>query len=122
MDLQLTGKVALITGGSRGLGLASAGALVAEGCHVAICARGRERLEEAAATLRQRASGEARVGTHVADVSSPGAADTLVQAAVDAFGGLDIVINNVGLGRGAGLEDTTDEAWQEAFDQTLYPA
>ena len=122
MDLQLTNKVALVTGGSRGLGLASAGALVAEGCHVAICARGRERLDEAAALLRQRASGGARVETFVADLSKAGAADTLVRAAIDTLGGLDFVINNVGLGRGAGLEDTTDEVWQEAFDQTLYPA
>ena len=122
MDLQLTDKVALVTGGSRGLGLASAGALVAEGCHVAICARGRERLNAAAAALRQRTSGGARVETFVADVSTAGAADTLIRATIAALGGLDIVVNNVGLGRGAGLEDTTDEVWQEAFDQTLYPA
>ena len=122
MDFQLTGKVALVTGGSRGLGSATAGALVAEGCHVAICARGRERLDEAAAALRQRAAGGARVETIAADVSTAGAADTLVRATLDALGGLDIVVNNVGLGRGAGLEDTTDEVWQEAFDQTLYPA
>ena len=122
MDLQLTGKVAIVTGGSRGLGLATAGALVAEGCHVAICARGRERLDEAAAALRQRAAGGARVETVAADVSTAGAADTLVRATLDALGGLDIVVNNVGLGRGAGLEDTADEVWQEAFDQTLYPA
>ena len=122
MDLQLTGKVALVTGGSRGLGLASAGALVAEGCHVAICARGRERLDDAAAALRQRAAGGARVETIAADVSAPGAADALVRATIEPLGGLDIVVNNVGLGRGSGLEDTTDEVWQEAFDQTLYPA
>jgi 3-oxoacyl-[acyl-carrier protein] reductase len=122
MDLELAGKVALLTGGSRGLGLASAGALVAEGCHVVICARGRERLDQAAAALRQRATAGARIETAVADVSAAGAAEALVRAAVDAFGGLDIVVNNVGLGRGAGLEDTPDDAWQEAFDQTIFPA
>src|SRR4029079_11936964 len=112
MDLQLTGKIALVTGGRRGLGLATAGALAAEGCHVAICARGRERLEEAAASLQQRAICGARVVPIVADVSAAGAADTLVRAAIDALGGLDIVVNNVGLGRGAGLEDTSDDVWQ----------
>jgi 3-oxoacyl-[acyl-carrier protein] reductase len=122
MDLQLTGKVALVTGGSRGLGLASAGALVAEGCHVAICARGRARLEEAAATLQQRATGGARVAPITADLSAAGAADAVVRATTDALGGLDIVVNNVGVGRGGGLEDTLDDVWQEAFDQTIFPA
>jgi 3-oxoacyl-[acyl-carrier protein] reductase len=122
MDLQLTGKVGLVTGGSRGLGLASATALVSEGCHVAICARGRERLEEAGAALRERAAGGARVLPVPADVSSADAATALVESTVSALGGLDILVNNVGLGRGAGLEDTPDEVWREAFDQTLYPA
>src|SRR5262245_12177714 len=106
MDLELTGRVALVTGGSRGLGLASAGALVGEGCHVVICARGQGRLDAAAAALRPRATSGARVVTVVADVSTPGAAEALVRAAIDDFGGVDIVVNNVGLGRGAGLEDT----------------
>jgi 3-oxoacyl-[acyl-carrier protein] reductase len=122
MDLQLTGKVVLVTGGSRGLGLASAGALVAEGCHVAICARGKERLDEAAATLRQRTAGGARVLAVAADVSSAEGSAAVVESTVSALGGLDVVVNNVGLGRGAGLEDTPDEVWQEAFEQTVYPA
>src|SRR5262245_45543932 len=121
MDLQLTGKVALVTGGSRGLGLATAAALANEGCHVAICARGRERLEQAAASLQQRAAGGARVVPIVADVAAAGAAETLVRGAIDALGGLDIVVNNVGLGRGGGLDDTPDEVWQEAFDHTIFP-
>src|SRR4029453_10618792 len=97
MDLQLTGKVALVTGGSRGLGLASAGALVAEGCHVAICARGRARLEEAGATLQQRATRGPRVARITAGLSAAGAADAVVRATTDALGGLDIVVNNVGV-------------------------
>jgi 3-oxoacyl-[acyl-carrier protein] reductase len=58
----------------------------------------------------------------VVDVADPHAAAALVDATVSAFGGLDIVVNNVGLGRGGGLLDTPDATWQEALDQTLYPA
>ena len=65
MDLQLEGKAALVTGSSRGLGLASAMALAGEGCRVCICARGEERLARAADALRQRAG---------ADRPSPGRA------------------------------------------------
>jgi 3-oxoacyl-[acyl-carrier protein] reductase len=122
MDLQLTGKVAIVTGGSRGLGLASAGALVAEGVHVAICARGKERLDAAAASLEQGAAAGARVVTVPADVSTPDGAADVVATARAAFGGIDIVVNNVGLGRGGGLEDTPDSLWQEAFDHTIFPA
>ena len=57
-----------------------------------------------------------------ADLASEEGIDTLVSRTVATFGGLDILVNNVGLGRGAGLLDTPDDEWQEAFDQTLYPA
>lgn len=122
MDLLLRDKVAAITGGSRGLGLASARALVAEGCHVAICARGAAGLVEAARDLEAAAREGARVTTVAADVSTPEGTARFVAATADAFGGLDILINNVGLARGSDLEATSDAEWQEAFDQTLYPA
>jgi 3-oxoacyl-[acyl-carrier protein] reductase len=121
MDLKLNGKVAAVTGGSRGLGYASARALIAEGCHVAICARGKERLEAAATELRAAASLGAQVTALVADVSTAEGAERLVEQTVTQFGGLDIVINNVGMARGADLEATSDAEWQEALDQTLYP-
>ena len=122
MDLQLTGKVAAITGSSRGLGYASAKALVAEGCHVAISARGAERLEEAARGLRAAARDGARVEAVVADVATSNGVTRFIDRAVEEFGGLDVLVNNVGLARGGDLEQTTDAEWQEAFDQTLYPA
>jgi 3-oxoacyl-[acyl-carrier protein] reductase len=122
MDLRLTGKIALVTGGSRGLGLASARALVAEGCHVLICARDAARLADAARQLGSAAGGGASVATVAADVSTPEGVERTVEGAVSRFGGLDIVVNNVGLARGADLENTTDAEWQEAFDQTFYPA
>jgi 3-oxoacyl-[acyl-carrier protein] reductase len=122
MDLGLSGKVAIVTGGSRGLGLASARALVSEGCHVAICARGESRLEQAAEDLKHVAAPGARVLPIVADVSTAGGVATLVETTVDRLGGVDVLVNNVGLARGGGLAETTDETWQEAFDQTLFPA
>ena len=122
MDLQLASKVAIVTGGSRGLGLASARALAAEGCNVAICARGAERLEQAAAELRAVASPGAQVLPIVADVSKADDVARLVESTADRFGGLDILVNNVGLGRGGSLEETSEDEWREAFDQTLFPA
>ncbi len=122
MNLQLTDKVALVTGGSRGLGLASATALAAEGCRVAICARGEVALNAAATTLRGVAGGEERVLPIVADVSSAADVERIVRQTVETFGRLDILVNNVGLARGSNIVDTQDAEWQEAFDQTLFPA
>jgi 3-oxoacyl-[acyl-carrier protein] reductase len=122
MDLQLNGKVAAVTGSSRGLGYASAKALIAEGCHVAISARGAERLEAAAAELRATAAPGAKLAAIVADVSTREGAEAFVAETVLQLGGLDVLVNNVGLARGADLAGTSDGDWQEAFDQTLYPA
>jgi 3-oxoacyl-[acyl-carrier protein] reductase len=122
MDLQLTDKVAIVTGSSRGLGLASAKSLAAEGCRVCICARSAEPLSRAAAEVAEAAGDAGRVLAVAADLATQRGIDEVVGHAVGRFGGLDVLVNNIGLGRGAGLLDTPDEAWQEAFDQTLYPA
>jgi 3-oxoacyl-[acyl-carrier protein] reductase len=131
MDLQLQDKVAIVTGSSRGLGLASARALAAEGARVTICARGSERLAEAEQLVRHSAGsagdgaadpGSDRVLAVQGDLSSADGVEQLVAGTVARFGGVDILVNNMGLGKGAGLLDTPDETWQEAFDQTLYPA
>ena len=121
MDLQLAGKIAIVTGASRGLGFASARALVAEGCHVAICARGSERLHQAAGELRVAAPANTTVLPIVADVSTSDGIKQLIDTTVGKLGGIDVLVNNVGLGKGATLADTDDAAWQEAFDQTLFP-
>lgn len=121
MDLQLTGKIAVITGASRGLGFASARALLAEGCHVAICARGHDRLQQAADELRVAAPPDTTVLPVVADVATADGVKVLVDTVVGKLGGLDVLVNNVGLGKGAGLADTDDATWQEAFDHTLFP-
>jgi 3-oxoacyl-[acyl-carrier protein] reductase len=121
MNLHLSQKIAIITGASRGLGLASARALVAEGCHVAICARGADRLHQAADELSAAAPPNTQVLPVIADVATPAGVKTLINTTVDSLGGIDILVNNVGLGKGAGLADTPDTTWQEAFDHTIFP-
>ena len=122
MDLGLKGKVAIVTGGSRGLGLAAAQALIAEGAHVVICARGEEALTRSAAALQASSASGARVASVAADVSTEAGNQKVVDTAIGEFGRIDVVVNNVGTAKGADLEATTDADWQEAFDQTLFPA
>jgi 3-oxoacyl-[acyl-carrier protein] reductase len=122
MDLELTGKVAIVTGSSKGLGLASARALVQEGCRVAICARGEAALNQAAADLATVAGGAGRVLAVAADLFTPEGLETVFTRTLETFGGLDILVNNVGVAKGAGIADTTDDEWQAAMDQTLFPA
>jgi 3-oxoacyl-[acyl-carrier protein] reductase len=122
MDLGLTDKVAIVTGSSRGLGLASATALALEGCRVTICARGEEQLARAAAEVSARCGEGGRTLTVQADLATPEGIATVLDRTVAHFGGIDILVNNIGLARGGSVVETTDAEWQEAFDQTLYPA
>ena len=122
MDLQLTDKVAIVTGSSRGIGLAIAKGLAAEGCFVTLCARKHGTLRSAATDVAEIAGGRERVLAVPGDVSRTEDIQGIITQTVQTFGGIDIVINNVGLGRGAGLLDTSDDEWQEAFDQTIVPA
>ena len=121
MDLQLTGKVGIVTGASKGLGRASAKALASEGCRVCICARGADTLERAADELRSMTDPESILAVQ-GDVASAAGCENVVSSAVRAWRTVDILVNNVGAARGEGIAETTDEVWQEAFDQTLYPA
>ena len=115
MDLQLEGKAAIVTGSSRGLGLAGARALAAEGCRVCMCARGQDALERAVAEV----PGAIAVP---ADLSTAEGARKVVDAALQAFSAIDILINNVATAKGTDIVNTADGEWQEALDQTLYPA
>ncbi|HEX6738893.1 MAG TPA: SDR family oxidoreductase [Vicinamibacteria bacterium] len=117
MDTQLEGVVALVTGASRGIGRAVAEALLREGARVALCARDAKVLEASTAHLA-RSYPEA-VFSCVADVSREGAVAGVVQAAVERWGRLDVLVNNAG-GPPPGTFDGLDDAgWHAAFDLTL---
>jgi 3-oxoacyl-[acyl-carrier protein] reductase len=113
VDLGLEGKVALVTGASRGLGLATARALAREGCRLAICARGEEGLREAAAELT--AAG-ADVLALPLDITDAAAGERLVAAARERFGGLDVLVNSAGSNRRAPFVDLADADWQAVLE------
>jgi 3-oxoacyl-[acyl-carrier protein] reductase len=94
MDLGLTGKRALVMSSSRGLGLGCAEALAAEGAHVLLTGRSADKLAEAAAAITAKGPGKADYV--VADLTDKAAVDTLVKAAEDVLGGVDILVNNTG--------------------------
>jgi NAD(P)-dependent dehydrogenase (short-subunit alcohol dehydrogenase family) len=114
LDLGLTGKVAIITGGSDGLGRAAAEKLAAEGAKVAICARRKEHLERAADEIRKATGGQ--VLAYPADVSRSGDCERLVDAVVAEWGGVDILLNNAGTSAAAAFEKVDDDAWQADWD------
>jgi 3-oxoacyl-[acyl-carrier protein] reductase len=114
MDLGLAGKTLLVTGGSRGLGLAAARALIAEGANVLISSRSAEQVAAAAAELGCTGL--------PADLADPDAADRLVEATVSAYGGIDGALVSVGgppTGPALGL---TDEQWLGAFSSVFLGA
>ena len=121
MDLQLSGKVAVVTGGSKGLGLASAQALAEEGARIVICARGRAGLDAAVADLEARGRAGEAIGVE-ADVSTADGCASVIERAISAFGRLDILVNNVGKAGGTDIVSTPDDEWHSALDQTLFPA
>ncbi|HKT96612.1 MAG TPA: SDR family oxidoreductase [Paraburkholderia sp.] len=114
MDLKLRGKVAVLTGASVGIGLAAAEAFAAEGVHLVLAARQRERLEAAAADVAARHG--VRVLPLACDVSSAAGVAQLVDAAKSAFGGADILFNNAGTGSNETIMEAPDEKWQAYWD------
>lgn len=110
MDLGLKGKVAAITGGSVGIGLAIARGLAAEGVNVALCARNEERVSQVARTIADE-YGVSAVGVP-ADVSSAAGVEQVVSVIKEEFGGIDILINNAGTGSDETVLNAPDERWQ----------
>jgi 3-oxoacyl-[acyl-carrier protein] reductase len=122
VELHLRDKVAIVTGSSRGLGLAAARALAAEGCLVMLCGRTQQTLDVATGDVATAAGGSERVRAVRADVAHAEGAAAVVAETVKAFGGVDILVNNVGASHGGGLVDTDDGTWLEAIDQNLLTA
>ena len=120
LELGLEGKVAIITGGSEGLGRAAAEKLVREGARVAICARRQDVLERAAAQIRSATGQE--VLAMPTDVTRPDAVQALVDAVVARFGGVDILLNNAGASAASPFLDVDDATWQFDIDLKLMAA
>ena len=117
MDLGIKGKVAIVTGGSQGIGKAIAAQLAAEGARTVICARNVENLQRAAAEIASTTKGE--VLPLPADVTRVDQVKKLVADTVDAFGGVDMLINNAaGSGSGA-FAELTDADWLHHFNVKL---
>jgi NAD(P)-dependent dehydrogenase (short-subunit alcohol dehydrogenase family) len=116
MDLGLQGKVCIVTGGSRGIGLATARRLLAEGADVAICARDAGRLDEAGNELGKIG----RVFAGVADTSDGTARKRFVADVFDRFGRLDVLVNNAGTHVRASLADMTGEQLQCQLNDKLF--
>ena len=118
MDLGLDGKVALVTGSSRGIGRGIATRLVEEGADVVFCARGADALEAAV----REATGPGRAHGVVADLTSADGAAAVVAAAVETFGGLDVVVNNVGGSGGRTIDELDVDDLTEVIGQNVVPA
>lgn len=119
MDLGLRGKVALVTGGSRGIGRATVHDFAREGCKVAFSARGVEALRATEHEVKDL--GAEALGVQ-ADMTSTADIERLVNETVERFGSVDILVNNVGGSRGGQTWDTTDEDWAEVLYLNLFAA
>jgi NAD(P)-dependent dehydrogenase (short-subunit alcohol dehydrogenase family) len=115
MDLGLKGKRALVTGASKGIGLAVAGALAAEGCHLDIAARDAAALDAAREAIH-RASPGVEVRVHSVDLSKQGDQDRLAGACA----AVDILVNNAGANPAGHLEDTSDPVWRGSWDLKVF--
>ena len=117
MDFGLGGKTAVVTGGSRGLGRHAALALAREGCNVAICARGRESLDQTVIDLRSL--GIKALGVQ-ADVTSEEGTTRVVEETLSALGPVDVLVNNAGDAIGDDFDAADDAAWAFTFELNLF--
>jgi 3-oxoacyl-[acyl-carrier protein] reductase len=117
VDLGLAGRRALVTGGSKGIGLAIARELVGEGAHVAICSRSEEEVETAAAGLRH---GGTTIHAQRADVTDPDDVRDFVGRSAETLGGIDFLVNNAGGAHPGTFETLSDETWAADLDVKLF--
>jgi 3-oxoacyl-[acyl-carrier protein] reductase len=116
MDLSLDGKIAIVTGGSAGIGRGVSDALVDEGCHVCICSRHKGEVQQAAKELEDRSADDVRTLGVVADLTNEADRQKLVEETVRMFSTVDILVNNAGtLSAGETLED-----WRSLFELNLF--
>lgn len=117
MDLQLTGRRAIVTGGSKGLGRAIASELLAEGAVVAICSRNQSELEATATQLREQGG---TVMAEVADVTQPDQVERFISHSVAELGGLDILVNNAGRAHPGSFATLADSDFQADLEVKLF--
>lgn len=119
MDIGIEGKVSLVTGGSRGIGRATATVFAEEGCKVGICARGESKLLE---TLEELRALESDAWGVTADVTNAADVESFISTAADRFGGLDILVCNVGGLKGDSTLEATDEDWLTTYEVNVVHA
>ena len=119
MDLGLTGRTAVVTGASRGIGRSVAEHLGAEGCRLVLCARGEEALR---ATADDLVRGGAEVEALAVDLADVNAAERVLAAATRAFGGVDVLVNNAGGGEPARMETLSAAEWKAGFEVDFFAA
>ena len=119
MATELKGKVAVVTGGTRGIGRSITEALLAEGAHTFICGRDAAALKAALEQLGQNSGGRERVDGVVADVSRYDDCRKLIQAAAQRFGGIDILVNNAGIGTFKPIDQLSPEEWDSTIGTNL---
>jgi NAD(P)-dependent dehydrogenase (short-subunit alcohol dehydrogenase family) len=120
MEVRLDGRTAIITGASKGLGLAMAKEFAASGANVAVLARNPDTLAEGVAIASEGASG--KVAGFACDVSVAADIQTAFDAVIKTFGQVDILINNAGISRAMPSDQITDELWQADLDLKLFAA
>jgi NAD(P)-dependent dehydrogenase (short-subunit alcohol dehydrogenase family) len=116
MDLQLKGRHVLVTGGSRGIGLACARDFLAEGCRVSLVGRNREHMDRALAALKPL--GE--VAGHCADLTNPQDALRAIDAAEAALGPIDILVNSAGAAKRTPYEELQPQSWHDAMQAKFF--
>jgi len=127
MEISLSGRTAIVTGGSKGIGYAIATRFVNSGADVMICARGKEALDAAVKSIGAQApakGGNARgkIAAVAGDVAKPDDVKRIYDETMKTYGKVDILVNNAGVSRAGAFETLTDERMQEDLDQKLFAA